>query len=137
MLSECNYTRLCLNDKKGAVAARKATAPGEFSKAGDILKKLDMLVLQAESLKSDIQQEEITKEDVDKLLDIEPKRKSVPNMLETEVAQTPEFEKLLGEKLGEKSPYEMRKGNLEWGENNSIDVEVITLPNTKIAQKSF
>ncbi len=87
-----------------------------------------MLVLQAESLKADIQQEEITKEDVNKLRDIEPKRKFVANMLETEVAQTPEFEKLLGEELGEKFPYEMRKGNLEWRLNNSIDVEVITLP---------
>ncbi len=56
-----------------------------------------MLVLQAESLKADIQQEEITKGDADKLRDIEPKRKSVQNMLETEVAQAVCFDSQISE----------------------------------------
>jgi len=113
--------------EKGKTFTKMVNA-GEFSKAGEILKEISVLTLQAEKLKAVIQQEAITTEDVDKLREIEPKRKSVQNMLETEVAQTPKFERLLGEELGEKSPYEMRRGNLEWREDSNTDVEVITLP---------
>ena len=100
---------------------------GEFSKAREILKELNVLALQAERQKAVIQQEAITTEDVDKLRGIEPKRKSVQNMLETEVAQTPKFERLLGEELGEKSPYEMRRGNTDWLDDKTRTVPIITV----------
>lgn len=108
---------------------------GEFSKAREILKELNVLALQAERQKAVIQQEAITTEDVDKLRGIEPKRKSVQNMLETEVAQTPKFERLLGEELGEKSPYEMRRGNTDWRNDETATVPVVKISSLEIPPK--
>ena len=103
-------------------------AANEFEKATELSRELSMLSQRAAQIKAAIQKEDITQDDVAALRDIEPKRKAVPNMLETEVAQTPKFEKMLGEELGEKSPYEMRRGNLAWRENDNSIVEVVTIP---------
>lgn len=103
-------------------------AANEFEKATELSRELSMLSQRAAQIKAAIQKEDITQDDVAALRDIEPKRKAVPNMLETEVAQTPKFEKMLENELGEKSPYEMRRGNLAWRENDNSIVEVVTIP---------
>ena len=103
-------------------------AENNFEKATELSVELSQLTERAAKIKAAVQEQDITQTDVAALRDIEPKRKAVPNMLETEVAQTPKFEKMLGEELGEKSPYEMRRGNLAWREDESNDIEVISLP---------
>lgn len=100
-------------------------AANEFEKATELSRELSMLSQRAAQIKAAIQKEDITQDDVAALRDIEPKRKAVPNLLETEVAQTPKFEKMLGEELGEKSPYEMRRGNLAWREDETETVPII------------
>ena len=104
-------------------------AANEFEKATELSRELSRLAQRAAQIKTAIQKEDITQDDVAALRDIEPKRKAVPNMLETEVAQTPKFEKMLGEELGEKSPYEMRRGNLAWREDETAVVSIIVVDN--------
>ena len=106
----------------------KAVSVNDFEKATDISRSLSELVKTAAIIKAAIQKEDITQTDVSALRDIKPKRKAIPNMLETEVAQTPKFEKMLESELGVKSPYEMRRGNLAWRENDNNIVDVITIP---------
>ena len=88
----------------------------------------------AEEIKAEIQKEAITVDDVQALRSIEPKRKSVQNMLENEVAQTPKFEKLLNEEMGEKSAYEMRSGNNEWRNDETKTVPIINVQKREIPE---
>lgn len=99
----------------------------EFEEAIKLNNRFSEILKEATKLKENIGKEEITAKDVQKLRDIEPKRKSVQNMLEPEVAATPKFEKLLGDELGEKSPYEMRASDNSWRNDNSKAVTVINI----------
>lgn len=127
-LSE-NNSKLLVSLTKEIIGKSKQLAElvdsGEFSQAAEISKELSKLNEQAEQLKKEIQGEKITVKDVEVLRKIEPKRKSVQNMSETEVAKTPKFEKLLNDEMGEKSAYEMRNGNNEWREDESKTVPII------------
>lgn len=114
---------------------KKKEQISDFVKKDDIksarkaLKELKALNKQYEKLKKEIQGEAITDKDVHKLRGITPKRKSVQNMTDIEVSQTPKFEKLLYTELGEKSPYEMRNGKTDWRNDSSKTVPVIMVAN--------
>ncbi len=98
---------------------------GNYEGASAAASKLAELSRRAEQIKAMIQAEAITTDDVDVLRNIKPERKSVQNMLETEVAQTPKFEKLLGEEFGEKSAYVMRNSDNEWRNDESKTAVVV------------
>ena len=98
-----------------------------YSGASVLFSELSELTERAKAIKAEIIKHDINENDVSTLRSIEPKRKSVQNMLETEVAKTPKFEKLLGDKLGEKSPYEMRMGKLDWRNDDTKTVPVVVL----------
>lgn len=108
---------------------------GTYVKAHEALSELEDLTNQFGELKAEIGKESITEEDVQKLRSIEPHRKSVQNMTDLEVAQTPKFEKLLYTELGAKSPYEMRNGNADWRNDYSKTVPIIEIQNHKIPKK--
>ena len=105
----------------------KAVSVNDFEKATNISRDLSALVEKAAKMKAAIQKEDITQNDVTDLRDIVPKRKSIPNMLEIEVAQTTKFEKMLDSELGKKSPYEMRRGNLAWREDDTVTIPIIEI----------
>ena len=84
---------------------------GDYDRANEITEEIKELTQAASELKEKAQAEEITRKDVEALRSIEPKRKSVQNLLESEVAITPKFEKLLENELGSLSPYELRKSD--------------------------
>ena len=135
-----SYTTEQLVEVKKTILDKQAeftslVAANDFEKATEISLELSQLAERAAIIKAAIQLQEITGEDVDALREIEPKRKAVANMLETEVAQTPKFEKLLGEELGKKSPYEMRNGNLAWREDETTVVDVINLASIEIPER--
>lgn len=66
--------------------------------------------------------------DVDKLRAITPKRKSVQNLLDTEVAQVPKFQKQQDEKMGAKSAFTMRQeGGNDWRNDDSLSVSVLEI----------
>ena len=98
---------------------------GNYEGASAAAAELAELSRRAEQIKAMIQEEAITTDDVDVLRSIKPERKSVQNMLETEVAQTPKFEKLLGEEFGEKSAYAMRNSDNEWRNDDSKRAVVV------------
>lgn len=104
----------------------------EYAKATEVLRELTELNQKSIELKDKIQQLEITNDDIQILRDIRPVRKSVQNMLEHEVAQTQKFEKLLQSEMGEKSAYEMRKGNDEWKNDDSRTVNVVEVQQQNI-----
>ena len=106
----------------------------DFDTAGKLLNELRSLSVRYNEVKSEIQSENINDNDVRKLRSIRPSRKSVQNMLENEVAQTPKFEKLLSDEMGEKSAYEMRSGNNEWRNDNSRSVPIIRIRKGNIPQ---
>lgn len=85
-------------------------------------------------IKERIAHQPITESDVQALREIRPKRKSVQNMLESEVAQTPKFESLLHSEMNEKSAYEMRKENgNDWRNDNNTFVPIINVPKREIS----
>ena len=100
-------------------------ADNDFTNAAAAAQKLAELNSEAKNIKAQLQAQEITVADVDTLRSILPARKSVQNMLEREVAQTPKFEKLLSEELGAKSAYKMRNSDNEWRKDKSKTVPVI------------
>lgn len=83
-------------------------------------------------LKTEIQKDAISIEDVEMLRSITPHRKSVQNMLDSEVAKTTKFEKLLGEEMGAKSPYEMRNSDNAWRNDETKTIPVIELQKREI-----
>ena len=88
----------------------------------------DSLKKNYDERKSAEQSEVLTVDDVQTLRSIEPKRKSVQNMLDTEVAQVPRFEKQQAEKMGSKSAFEMRKeGGNDWRNDESHTVKIVKL----------
>ena len=107
----------------------------ELTQANDLFQNLSDLNNKADLIKEEIQAEKITTNDVEVLRSIEPKRKSVQNMLETEVSKTPKFEKLLKEQFGEKSAFEMRKGNNNWLKDESKTVPIINVQKRDIPEK--
>ena len=100
---------------------------GEYEKAFAVLRELKLLAEKAKELEAEIQREEMQANDVSELRSIQPARKSVQNMLESEVAKTIKFEKLLGGEMGAKSPYEMRNGNNGWREDESKTAVVVNV----------
>jgi len=120
-----------ISAKKMEVTA--LTQAENYSRAREILDELTALREKTEALKVKIAAREITKSDVDTLRGITPARKSVQNLLDEEVARTPKFERLLGEEMGAKSAYEMRRNGNDWRNDESktvpvIEVEKRTLP---------
>lgn len=95
------------------------TENGEYEQVKAILLELVQLTQKAHELKAEIQSDEIKADDVTKLRSVQPARKSVQNMLENEVAKTPKFEKLLNDKMGAKSAFEMRNSDNEWRNDES------------------
>ena len=120
-----------MESKKAAVTALMQQAA--FERAAATAQELAALDKTAAQLKEKLQEEAITEADVQSLREIRPARKSVQNLLEHEVAQTPKFEKLLGTELGEKSAYEMRKTNNVWREDDSKTVPVIAVAKRDIS----
>lgn len=111
-----------------------AVSNGEYGNATKIAEELANLSKLADELKTNIQKETITEKDVDELRSIEPKRKSVQNMLENEVAQTSKFEKLLNNELKAKSPYEMRNSNNEWRTDETNVIPIIEVQKRDISE---
>ncbi len=97
-----------------------------------IINSLTAMQQEAAEVKRRIQDRPITADDVQSLRSIEPKRKSVQNMLEQEVAQTTKFEAMLGSEMGAKFAYEMRNSNNEWRNDDTQTVNVIN-----ISERSF
>ena len=95
--------------------------------------ELSELEKQREDLKNRINKLPISLTDIENLRAIEPKRKSVQNLLETEIAQVPKFEAQQAEKMGEKSAFVMRQeGGNDWRDDDSKLVPII---NIKVADK--
>ena len=107
----------------------------KYAEAAAVASELDELSKQAEKLRTEIQQEAITKDDVDTLRSITPRRKSIQNMLETEVAKTTKFDKLLGDEMGEKSAYEMRRTDNAWRNDESKTTSIISITPRKLPEK--
>ena len=95
---------------------------GDYEKSAVIAEELTTLAQQAQKVKLRVQASEIKTADVEVLRNIEPKRKSVQNLLEKEVAETAKFEKLLDKELGKLSPYELRKHDLRAEESTIVPV---------------
>ena len=116
-------------------AATELFSKQEFSEAAELAREVSELARAASELKAEIQSREIRAEDVEVLRSITPKRKSVQNMLENEVAQTPKFEKLLSEEMGAKSPYEMRNSDNSWRTDETKTVPVIEVEKRELPKK--
>lgn len=106
----------------------------DFTNAAVAAQELAELSREAENIKEQIQAQEITADDVNVLRKIKPARKSVQNMLDNEVAQTPKFEKLLNEEMGEKSAFEMRISDNEWRNDESKTVPIINIQKRDIPE---
>lgn len=111
------------------------TENGDLVSAAAEIEKLSAIVEKAAFAKTKLLEMDITADDVKALRSIQPARKSVQNMLENEVAQTPKFEKLLGEEMGEKSAYEMRNSGNEWRNDESKTVTVVDIQKRNIPDK--
>ena len=111
------------------------TENGDLVSAAAEIEKLSAIVEKAAFAKTKLLEMDITADDVKALRSIQPARKSVQNMLENEVAQTPKFEKLLGEEMGEKSAYEMRNSGNEWRNDESKTVTVVDIQKCNIPDK--
>lgn len=106
----------------------------DFDTADRFLKEIQELSDKYDNIKTEIQAESINDDDIQRLRNIQPLRKSVQNMLENEVSQTPKFEKLLNDELGEKSPYEMRNGNNAWRNDETKFVPIIKIEKRNIPE---
>jgi hypothetical protein len=95
---------------------------GDYDKSHKLAAELSAQTARAAELKAKIQAEQIAKADVDVLRAVTPKRKSVQNLLEGEVAATTKFEKLLETELGALSPYELRKNDTRIEETTTVPV---------------
>ena len=106
----------------------------DFQQISVVANEIAQLQQDISNVKDRIANQPITESDIQALREIRPKRKSVQNMLESEVAQTPKFESLLHTEMSEKSAYEMRKesGN-KWRNDNSTLVPIITVPKRDIS----
>ncbi len=111
------------------------TTAGDFEKAADVMEDITELSQIAAEVKTEVQHQPITVEDVQQLRDIRPKRKSVQNMLESEAVQTTKFETLLHSEFGEQSAYEMRKGNASWLTDDTKEVSLVGVPSRSISSK--
>jgi hypothetical protein len=103
----------------------------QFDESAIISVQLSNLAQKAAILKERINKNEINRADIRALRDIEPKRKSVQNLLEPEVAQTVKFEKLLATELGGLSPYELRKNDSRIEETDTVPIITVERRNTK------
>ena len=100
-------------------------ANGDYENSTVIAEELAALSQQAQKVKERVQARTIKTADVEVLRSIEPKRKSVQNLLEKEVAQTAKFEKLLDIELGKLSPYELRKQDKRAEETATVPVIIV------------
>ncbi len=107
----------------------------DFAEAVDVSKELQQLTQHSAELKKKIQQKQITVDDINTLRNIQPSRKSVQNMLDSEISQIPKFEKLLQDEFGDKSAFEMRNSNNSLFEDDSQTVPVIKVQNHNIPNK--
>ena len=119
---------------------KKAFADNIGNYSSDDIKRfaaeLNELEQQQAELKEKVQTVPIRRSDVDKLRAIEPKRKSVQNLLDSEVAQVPKFEVQQAEKMDAKSAFEMRAENgNEWRTDESKSVPIIEVESRKLPEK--
>jgi N12 class adenine-specific DNA methylase/predicted RNA methylase len=96
-----------------------------FGKAAAALSELTGLSEKSALLKRRIQARPAGQTDVDALRGITPKRRSVRNLVEPQIAQTARFEKMLGDELGELSPYELRKKDVRAEETTTVKVVAV------------
>lgn len=122
-----------IKEKEQSVVAK--VAEGQYEKADEINKEISELRKRMNGIKEEIQSKKITVEDIEVLRDIEPKRKSVQNFLEDEVALLPKLEKLLKDELGKKSPFEMRNSNNEWRNNRNKAIDIIEVSEHELPKK--
>ncbi|MBR0484479.1 MAG: methyltransferase domain-containing protein [Oscillospiraceae bacterium] len=98
-----------------------------YDKMAEISKEISDLKLEYRTLNQNIKKQNITAEDIAMLRKIYPKRISVQNLTEHQIAETVKFQNLLDEELGEKSPYRMRQTDNTWHEDESKRIPVITI----------
>lgn len=132
---EEQLVQLALEIKQGEDLVTELMRDRNYVEASRIALELDEMTRKADALKAEIQKQAITEEDVQALRSIQPPRKSVQNLLEHEVAQTPKFEALLHSEMGEKSAYEMRKSDNSWREDESKTVPVTTVMTRQLPSK--
>ncbi|HQM00996.1 MAG TPA: hypothetical protein PLH98_10655 [Ruminococcus flavefaciens] len=96
------------------------TTNGEYDKAVSASSELAELTRQANEIKERISRNGITNSDVAALQDITPKRKSVKNMLDADIAKAPKFENKLNSELGDKSPFR----RLPSSESAAVDTRI-------------
>lgn len=112
---------------EGEEQIKKLLLERNYAEVAKLAQEMEEMNLRAAALKEEIQKQPITEEDVQALRSIQPPRKSVQNLLEHEVAQTPKFEALLHAEMSKKSAYEMRKSDNTWREDESKTVPVIEI----------
>ena len=101
-------------------------------------RELKGLEKQQEEIQKKIKQRPIRRTDIEKLRTIEPKRKSVQNMLETDVAKTSKFEGYLEQELGDTSPYVQRgQTAIKNDENHSRDEQLVHIIDVAERHSSF
>lgn len=81
------------------------TSNGDYEKALSASKELAELTAQANEIKEHINVKPLTEKDISVLQDITPKRKSVKNLLDVDIAKAPKLENKLNSELGDKSPF--------------------------------
>ena len=127
MNCESEYISIVDEIQKKETLFTKLVESKNYAKVSELAAELAVLNEKAAQLKETIQQNNITDNDVQKLRSIEPKRKSVQNMLNHEIAKTIKFEKLLADELGIKSPYEMRISDNKWRNDKTSFVPIVKI----------
>lgn len=137
LTDEEQLTQLTLEISQREIAITELVREKKYAQVTETAQELEELNARATALKTEIQKRPITEDDVNILRGIEPKRKSVQNLLEHEVAQTPKFESLLNSEMGEKSAYEMRKSDKFWIEDDSKKVSLVDVKKRDILPKNL
>lgn len=113
-MQEKEFTRLFHQEEK------------QYEKISAISKEIADLKQEYQTLSQKIQQQGVTPEDIAMLRKIYPKRTSIQNLPEFEIARTTKFQKLIDSEFGQKSPYQMRQTDNAWRDENKT-VPVITI----------
>ena len=98
------------------------SSESDFDKAAAASEELAVLSREANEIKARITSNRLTEKDVAALQDITPKRKSVKNMLDTDIAKAPKFEEKLNSELGDKSPFKRLPSDSRANEDTRIPI---------------
>ena len=128
-----NEIRNIKNDIAQKISGMNAAQISDFVK--NSVGRLSKLEKEQARLKKELEAKPIRQSDIEKLRSIEPKRKSVQNLLDTETAQVPKFEKQQADKMGEKSAFEMRKSDNSWRNDENRTVPIISVGEYSIPDK--